>query len=40
VQHLAKKKILPPVWGKVNFDIEENAATEYSLLKSKIETCP
>jgi len=39
VHHLAKKKILSPVAGKVNFDDEENAATEYSLLKSIIKTC-
>jgi len=34
------KKILPPAWCNVNTDNEKNAATEYSLLKSKIETCP
>jgi hypothetical protein len=34
------KKILPPAWCNVNFDKEKNAVTEYSLLKSKIKTCP
>ena len=40
VHHLGKKKILPPVLGKEIFNNAENAATEYSLLKSKVKNCP